>query len=150
MSRSARFGVGLLWLFLMCQSFVESAVIGTVSLPRVRRQGTLVSGSVIVPAGVLGVKAIGDIHPADYEDTTLSFWLHVERSEDGGQSWRYVAGSRWVGGPFTDPETGAVNPNPELFFSIPPAGNLVRFILDVPVSMRVGGTLEAHDVVIVS
>lgn len=93
------------------------AIIATI--PQQQRQGVIDTPTFRL-ANLSGeVHVLGNIHPVDYENTAARLFADLyqeDPSVPGG--WRLRATNRpdgWIGGRFVDPETGAVNPAPELF-----------------------------------
>lgn len=107
----------------------------TVVLSQANRQGTWISASYQVPANVSVFRMWGDVAPNDL-NSTKTFRLAVESSDDNGQTWapRYAFG---FAGPMTE------QPYLEVAASAF-AGQRVRAVLDVPETMRLGATVDVE------
>jgi hypothetical protein len=114
-----------------------------VDLPETQRQGSTMSGSIVIPLDATGVlRARAQINNADYVDPTNRLFLRVYRLLGDG-TWQIYAAQRWDGGARVDDETGEQNPRP--WFEVPMEplrGATLRVELDSVKRLRIGGTLE--------
>lgn len=78
-----------------------------------------------------------DISNADKLDPAKSFWFHLYRSSDNGQTWQYAGGARSQGAPDNDVTT----PIGFHLAAAPFVGVRVRLELDVPNRMAIGGSV---------
>lgn len=100
-----------------------------------RRQGTHTSASLAIPpSGVSTIRVSAPVNAGDRTSGTARLRAVLERSDDGGRSWRHWRGFHW----FAPTDT-----NPQIEFDVADlAGAIVRVVLDVPQSLRCGASIE--------
>jgi hypothetical protein len=114
-----------------------------VSVPETQRQGSTMSGSIIVPMDATGIlRGSVQINNADYVDPANQLFIRVYRLLANG-TWQIYIASRWNGGPYVDDETGELNPRPWFEVNIETLrGATVRVELDSVNRIRMGCMLE--------
>jgi hypothetical protein len=114
-----------------------------VSLPETQRQGSTMSGSIVMPMDVTGIfRTSVQINNADYVDPTNSLWVRVYRLLSDG-TWQIYAAQPWKGGARVDDETGEQNPRPWFEVNAEPLrGATLRVELDSVKRLRIGCQLE--------
>lgn len=91
----------------------------------------------MVPFGDEVALVLADVAANDKTDPTKSFWFHLYRSINDGQTWLYAGGFRFVGS--ADTPTNAV-----IGTAIPAAqfvGARFRIEIDAPNRMSLGGSV---------
>lgn len=111
------------------------------TVPSALRDGTYTSASIQIPDPSAGwaswIRFRPVIRAQDMNDPSLSFWFRFEWFDpvEGVWTQRGLGGGGWTGGPGALP--------PEVVTSREYlAGKTIRLILDVPVAMRLGATLD--------
>lgn len=116
------------------------AILATV--PRQSRQGVITTPSIVLQPGASELLVKLNVTSAVYNAVgrsvrMLLYWL------DGEGIWRLTSSAMWQSGPYTDRETGEVNPAQVLSPSIVGLeGKTIRAEFEIPISMSVGATIE--------
>lgn len=117
------------------------AILATVG--RATRQGTYITPSAVLPAGTTELLVKLNVSNATYNTTGKSVTMRLYALDEAQGLWKLRGTAVWQSGPYTDPETGDVNPPPVLSISVSGiAGKTVRAEFEVPVSMSVGASIE--------
>lgn len=112
-----------------------------ITVPRQTRQGTFTTPSIVLDPSVQELLIKLNVTNATYNTFGKSvrmrfYFLDID-------IWRHVATAEWQSGPYTDPETGEVNPPPVLSHGLERLrGHSCRAEIEIPVSMSIGATIE--------
>lgn len=114
-----------------------------VTVPRQTRQGVYTSPSVQLPPTLSELLVKLNVTNATYNQAGKSVTIRLYYLDDLAAVWRLAGVSTWETGPYTDPETGDVNPAPVLSLGLDNVrGRLVRAEIEIPLSLSVGATVE--------
>lgn len=117
-----------------------------VSEPIRQRAGALDFPSFKVPTIAAGeLQIFADIDPVEYSDPSKGITCRVYKLNPDGLTWRFIAGSTWVGGDVVDDE-GRSNP-PPLLTALNSEDLIdetirVEIVFDAP--LKCGGRLEIN------
>ena len=115
------------------------AVIATV--PQARRQGTFQTTSGRLSASLGGEILIKPtINANDFRMATASITCRFYWLDPVSQTWRYLGGGTWQGG--GDPNDSEHQPEFSITISDNIKGQEIRGEIEIPVSIRVGCTVE--------
>ena len=104
-----------------------------------RQPGKVTTTQGTIPDGVTALRITADMLLADLQDPTKTLTYGIEKSTDGGNTWRLLVQSVWMGG--TPNRDGQYLP-PIVGITVH-GGELIRGQLTVSEQMRVGAIVES-------
>lgn len=105
-------------------------------MPHQSRAGQHASSASTVAAGSLRGNVALSIVPPDLDDPANSIAAKIQRSEDGGTTWKDWIHFTWIG------HSDNISP-PEVDFNVAHVvGQQTRILLDIPVQIPVGADME--------
>lgn len=108
--------------------------------PVANRQGTIWSGSYLVPDNLPGIFAVLTLEIGQQDlNSTKECSIYIEVSDDGGNTWKPFVGCMWKGPSNTGSSVSVMSSS--LF------NRRIRGRMDIPVQMRVGLSFDLVDVV---